>query len=174
MARTTTGTRARRLRRAGRREDGAALVEFAFVAPLLFLLVFGIIEFGWGFLQYLDVRHGARETARLAAVNYRTTAGPTADEQRTQIITEACSRMDAGTGVNIEIILVDGPDNPSVDSDRDISDEVQVRVIDPQIDTLTGFFDFMLTGVDLTSTVHIRLEQAATYSETPVGGLPCP
>lgn len=50
-------------------ERGANLVEFAILAPLLILLVFGIIEFGWLFGQYNAVRHGAREGARFAAVN---------------------------------------------------------------------------------------------------------
>ena len=56
----------------GKGDEGAALVEFALIAPILFLLIFGVIEFGWAFSQNMDVRHGARETARLAAVNYGT------------------------------------------------------------------------------------------------------
>ena len=41
-------------------------IEFAIAAPLLFLLLFGIIDFGWAFSQNLDVKHAAREGARLA------------------------------------------------------------------------------------------------------------
>ncbi|MGQ0833075.1 MAG: TadE/TadG family type IV pilus assembly protein, partial [Microthrixaceae bacterium] len=40
----------------GKRDRGAALVEFAIIMPIFFLLVFGIIEFGWAFFQLLDVR----------------------------------------------------------------------------------------------------------------------
>ena len=54
-----------------RGERGASLVEFALTAPFLILLLLGIIEFGWAFNQNLDVRHGARETARLVDVNRR-------------------------------------------------------------------------------------------------------
>ena len=50
-------------------ERGASLVEFAILAPLLIILVLGIVEFGWLFGQYNDVRHGAREGARFAAVD---------------------------------------------------------------------------------------------------------
>ena len=49
-------------------ESGAALVEMAVILPLLVLLLFGVIEASWAFAQANDVRHGAREGARLAAV----------------------------------------------------------------------------------------------------------
>ncbi|MDX1747957.1 MAG: TadE/TadG family type IV pilus assembly protein, partial [Halobacteriales archaeon] len=57
------------IRKSRDRERGAALVEFAVLAPLLILLVLGIVEFGWKFGQFNDVRHGAREGGRYAAVD---------------------------------------------------------------------------------------------------------
>ncbi len=59
----------KRLLCGSRRETGASLVEFALVAPLLFMLLFGMIEFGWAFAQNLDVKHMAREVGRLATVD---------------------------------------------------------------------------------------------------------
>ena len=53
-----------------RRDDGAAAVEFALVAPLLIMLVFGIIEFGISFAQQLSLSNGARQGARFGAVGY--------------------------------------------------------------------------------------------------------
>lgn len=49
----------------GRRQCGIALVEFAFVAPVFFLLLFGVIEFGrllylWNTVQEIT-RYAARE-----------------------------------------------------------------------------------------------------------------
>jgi Flp pilus assembly protein TadG len=50
-----------------RAERGAAVVEFALVLPLLFMLVFGIIHFGRGYNAKIEltgaVREGARELA---------------------------------------------------------------------------------------------------------------
>jgi Flp pilus assembly protein TadG len=50
-----------------RRERGASAVEFAFVLPLLLLIVFGIIEFGRAYQVKVQltgsVREGARELA---------------------------------------------------------------------------------------------------------------
>jgi Flp pilus assembly protein TadG len=51
-----------------RREDGASAVEMALLAPLLFILVFGIIEFGFAFLQVQSIRAAVREGGRAAAV----------------------------------------------------------------------------------------------------------
>ena len=59
-------------RRTGQR--GAAAVEMALVLPLLFMLVFGIIEFGFIFNRFITVTHAAREGVRVYALPGKTTA----------------------------------------------------------------------------------------------------
>jgi Flp pilus assembly protein TadG len=49
-------------------EDGATVVEFAVVAPLLFLLLFGIIELARVGFAFAEVWTAAREGARYATV----------------------------------------------------------------------------------------------------------
>lgn len=49
------------------REDGAAIVEFAFVVPVMLLLVVGLAEFGLGFKDMLSVSSATREGARVAS-----------------------------------------------------------------------------------------------------------
>lgn len=51
-----------------RGERGAAAVEFAILTPLLFLILFGILEFGLAFLNVQSIRTGVREGGRAAAV----------------------------------------------------------------------------------------------------------
>jgi hypothetical protein len=137
-----------------RGDAGATLVEFGLVAPILFLLVFGIVEFGWAFFQNLDVRHAAREGARLAAVNYKETPSPSATTQRDEIVAEICERMDDDDGVSV---LLHRPGTAAV------GQEIDVR-IRQEYDTLTGFLDFALGHIDhLESHVEIRIEQAATW-----------
>jgi Flp pilus assembly protein TadG len=51
-----------------RREEGASAVEFAIIAPLLFILLFGILQFGIAFLHVQTIRTAVREGGRLAAV----------------------------------------------------------------------------------------------------------
>jgi hypothetical protein len=49
-------------------QRGAALVEAAIVIPVLFLIVFAVIDFGNVFYTYIAVRQGVREGAREAAI----------------------------------------------------------------------------------------------------------
>jgi hypothetical protein len=49
-------------------EQGVSMVEFAIVITLLFLLVFGIIQFGFAFNRDQGLHAAAREGARVAAV----------------------------------------------------------------------------------------------------------
>jgi Flp pilus assembly protein TadG len=56
-------------KRSFRRQEGAAAVEFAIVASLLFLLIFGIIDFGFAFHAWNNTANAAREGARRAAVD---------------------------------------------------------------------------------------------------------
>lgn len=48
---------------------GQALVEMAFVLPILLMIVMGIVEFGRIFNAYLIVTNASREGARYASVN---------------------------------------------------------------------------------------------------------
>ena len=50
-------------------ERGVALVEFALVAPLLLVLLFGMLDFGRAFNYWIDTTHLANEGARWAVVN---------------------------------------------------------------------------------------------------------
>ena len=58
--------------RASRR--GAAIVEFAFVAPIFFLFVFGMIEFGRMVMVQQLITNAAREGARVAILPGSTTS----------------------------------------------------------------------------------------------------
>jgi hypothetical protein len=58
-----------RLRALRRDQRGTALVEFALIAPLLFLLIFGIIDFGRALDYYNQMTQLAGQGARAAAVN---------------------------------------------------------------------------------------------------------
>lgn len=64
---------ARRLRRP-RRQRGQSLVEFSLVAPIFFLLVFSVIQFGIIFGAQNNLVNSARDAARKAAT-YRVNEG---------------------------------------------------------------------------------------------------
>jgi Flp pilus assembly protein TadG len=52
-----------------RQRAGASVVEFAFVCPVTFLLVFGLIVGAMGVFRYQEVATLSRETARYASVH---------------------------------------------------------------------------------------------------------
>jgi Flp pilus assembly protein TadG len=62
------------MRRELRSDRGTSLVEFAIVLPLLFLLVFGLIEFGLLFYNKAVITNASREGAR-AGIVYDTKTG---------------------------------------------------------------------------------------------------
>ena len=66
MVAVMSGT-ARAHRRPRRRQRGQGLVEFAIAAPVLFILVFGVIDFGRGMSADVTVTNSAREGARTLA-----------------------------------------------------------------------------------------------------------
>jgi len=68
------------MRRIKSSENGQAMVEFALVAPILFLILFGIVQFGIAFMNSVALTDAVRAGARKAAVS-RTAANPTQSAQ---------------------------------------------------------------------------------------------
>ena len=137
-------------------DRGANLVEFALIAPLLIMLVLGIIDFGWILSQHQDVRHGAREAARLAAVN-------TADvATMTNLV---CSAMNVSTGATITFNEGAGTTGSTG----------SVTVVSP-VNSLTGFGSLPFAGAlyptSFTESVTLRLEQDAGAWNTGNGTCP--
>jgi Flp pilus assembly protein TadG len=132
------------------REDGAALVEFAVLAPMLLLLALGMVEFGWLFGQFNDVRHGAREGARYAAVN--------GGDENT-IANRVCQSMDgldAGMTL-ITITLSEVDSNGTAGIQRGDTGTLQV-VADVSSLSNVPLISIFLPS-QLSSTVEFRMEQ---------------
>jgi Flp pilus assembly protein TadG len=82
-----------------RREHGASAVEFALVMPILLLLVFAIISYGFIFAQDLALGNAARQTARYGAVENRT-----CDDVKAEALSAASPLVDLNeTGTVIEV-----------------------------------------------------------------------
>lgn len=126
-----------------RAERGANLIEFALVAPLLVVLLFGLIEFGWGMAQQVDVRHKAREALRIAIV----------DGTESQVLSRVCGD-DVVAASDITSILREGG--------GDVGDDATVT-IEADFAQITGFFGWAF-GPDptISSSVVGRVEQEAT------------
>lgn len=122
------------------------LLEAAIIAPFVFLLLFGVIEFGWIFYQYQDVRQGAREGARIAAVDEVSNS----DGIRTQ----TCAQMEE-------------PANTTVSMSRtgNVVGSRGTIVVTRNIRSLTGFLDPILgSSRNVTSTVQFRVEESILWT----------
>lgn len=115
------------------KQRGAALVEFAIVAVLLFTLLLGIIDYGLLFKDYLALSQVAREGARTAALgkNYNAT------------VEEWATKLNLGTVDVTPVVSGTEPD-------------VHVGVtLNYTHDMLTGFFG---PSKDLEATMVMRKE----------------
>jgi Tfp pilus assembly protein PilW len=126
-------------------QRGAALVELAVTLPLLLILLFGIIEASWAFAQQNDVRHGAREGARAAAVNVGDVA---AVGQR------VCDSMDVVNPAEGVVVTL-----TPLSTSGSTGGLARIRV-DAGLQTLTGFFGSLFGG-NVSSEVEFRTEQPA-------------
>lgn len=72
---------------------GAMTVEAALLLPLLLLLTFGVIEYGWAFVKTQQITNATRHAARVAVRADSTNA----DVQSAAATLMAASGMDAGT-----------------------------------------------------------------------------
>jgi Flp pilus assembly protein TadG len=72
-------------------ERGSAIVEFAFVVPLLLVLMFGIVEVAVVARSEIQLLHAAREGARaaVAANAARTALGPQGANARISVVRPA-------------------------------------------------------------------------------------
>jgi Flp pilus assembly protein TadG len=141
-----------------RKEGGAVLVEFALVAPLLFLLLFGVIDFSLMMFSYISVRQGTSAGAREAAViatspppnQTCTTAGTFSGEANNLICYTKNHIGLAQSNVRVSVWF-------STTNGYKAGDPVVVCTQYPASST-TRFFNSLLKNLVLTSKVEVRIE----------------
>jgi Flp pilus assembly protein TadG len=122
-----------------RQERGASAVEFAFIVPLLIVLVLGIAEFGHAFQVQGTLSAAAREGVRAMALQNDPAAARAAVRNATSTLDPAIS--DADITITPSACPVGGG-------------TTNVRLtIDYSMPFLTSFFG---SGVDLTGTGVMR------------------
>jgi Flp pilus assembly pilin Flp len=131
-----------RRRRKNRR--GAAVVEFAVVAPLFFLLVFGMIEYGRMVMVQQVLVNASREGARVGVLDNATAAD----------VQERVNAYLTSANINGATITLDPADPGSAPSGGSIS--VTVSVPFQQVSWLPG--PLFLGGRQLTATTVMRRE----------------
>jgi Flp pilus assembly protein TadG len=161
-------------RRLVRSERGTAVVEFALVAPLLFLIVFGIIEFGRILNAYNQLTQLAGQGARAATVS-RNPDGTAIAATSGTVDDSDCG----GTTYSIQCQLAkyyaknDSLSNVTVCiHSLPVSQGAPVTVkTSYRYNFITGLFGF--GHVDLSSTQTERAEGTASYTAGDQNGNPC-
>jgi len=94
-------------------EQGQTMTEFAIVLPILVVLLFGIIQFGIAFNNYVTVTDAARAGARMAAVS-RNSSDPVgactnqvrssaSDLDQSKLIVSCASAWTIGSDVTVDV-----------------------------------------------------------------------
>jgi Flp pilus assembly protein TadG len=127
-----------------RNRRAAAAVEFAVVAPLFFLMVFGMIEFGRMVMVQQVVTNASREGARLAVLDGTLTAD----------VTTAVTTYLTGASISGATVTV----NPSPPSSAGYGAPVTVTVSVPfnQVSWLPS--PMFLGGTTMTASTVMRRE----------------
>ena len=123
------------------RDEGASVVEFAVVLPLLLLLVFGIMEAGWAFAQQVEVRNAAREGARLAVVDFPVPGSGNS----AAIAAEVCARASLSA-------------DRAVVSIRDTGNGSARVLVSQDYESLTGLLP-VFNNLTIRSAVEMRIER---------------
>ena len=136
-------------------ERGASLVEFAVLAPLLVILVLGIVEFGWLFGQNNSLRHATGEAARFASVNGGSSIAASDIAQR------ACNDLLGSGGITSIQAQVDNGSG-AVGDDGTVTVTIEVESLS-NAPIISSFLPS-----DLQSTSIFRLEQAPTWGDATI------
>jgi TadE-like protein len=169
--------------RCRRGERGAALIELAIALPILVLLVFGVVEFGVTYNDYISLRDGVRQAAREGSVGnfgpaattdapcHLTGASGASDNiQRLMCLAKSEIALD-GTKVRVKV-LSGAPAFTGVGSFAK-NDSLIVCAQYP-VDAITGFIAQFLDGRSLQSRTAFRIEKsdivATAGEETPPSG----
>lgn len=141
------------------------MVEMALVLPLLLLIVFGIIEFGTTYANYIGLRDGVRQAARSGSVG---TMGSTtscdlvgAGEASTEIRRLMCLTK-SQTGLDTEQVRVKIMSADPSFSGPGTFAKNDALIVCAQIPTeaVTGFLGTALTGNTLRTKVAMRIEDS--------------
>ena len=151
--------------RRGSSERGAALVEMALVLPLLLMIVFGVVEFGATYSNFINLRDGVRNAARSASVgNFGTTTScnltgageASTNVQRLMCLTKQETGLDT-TQLRVKVLSAD-----STFATAGTFAKNDGIIICAQIPTkaMTGFLSNALTGRTLQTKVAMRIEKS--------------
>lgn len=132
--------------------DAGPIVEFAIIAPVLVLMLIGVIELAWAFNTRNTYVTAVREGARFAAVQVAPTGNPCTDHLaaiRTVVRSRVTAGVDAVPDANITCAFASG--------------NVTVRIVNqPYVSrTRVSLPRFLSQAITLNATATFRWERAS-------------
>jgi Flp pilus assembly pilin Flp len=164
--------------RRGRDQGGVVAVEFALMAPLLSVLVFGLIQFGAIYNDFASLREGTRDAARQAAVaNFgpASTTGspcyldvaqgsaPSADIESLMCLAKSEIGL-SGSDTRVDVLFAK-PDFSGADSAWTVGDGLIVCTQFAE-QTQTQLLASLIGSPYLKTKTSVRIEQPAAGAET--------
>jgi hypothetical protein len=141
------------------RQQGQGMVEFALVAPLLFLMLFGVMEGGWLLFHNHQVSNAAREGARFAVVNGEMSGTDLTTEMVRARIEDRVTLFNPGS-LDVTLTCEDPDGGGSLDQpcgSDNMPPDNRVRVeVDYTHETLVGFVLPRAT-INLSSSSTMRI-----------------
>ena len=133
-------------------QSGGVAVEFAFVLPVLIVVLLGIVQFGMAFFLQNNMVNAAREAARKLAVGTVNIAGssscPGADGSAQKL---ACDYLSGWGGMTFTVTACD-PDNPDATLCPG-ADDVTVEITVPRSQVALGD----ILGLFESGTIEARV-----------------
>jgi len=132
-------------------QRGQTLIEFAFIAPIMFLFLFVIVDFGIAMDRRIVLQHAVREGARYAAV------------------TTDCPAIQLRTGSQAQKLLEDPYNQVTVsyeDNPAEAGEMVSVKAHFTYqlaiLDTISDTFGVHAGAIDMSPSASARLELTVT------------
>ena len=142
-----------------KQQQGQGMVEFALVAPILFFMLFAVMEGGWLLFHNHQVSNAAREGARFAVVNGEESGNDLTTEMVRERIEDRVTLFNPES-INVTISCENPDGSGAVDepcSPELMAPEQRVRVeVDYTHETLVGFI-FPRATIDLSSSSTMRV-----------------
>ena len=128
------------------RYQGAATVEAAVVFPLLLVLVFGVIEYGWMFLKAHQITNAARSGCRVAIRPYATA----------QDVIDKVTALMATAGITGETVTTN-PTDITLEN-VGVGGTVEVEITVPWVNMAIINFSFLPKPTNLRASVTMAKE----------------
>jgi TadE-like protein len=156
-----TSTESRTASKKRRKERGQSLIEFALTAPMLIVLLLGLVEMGHAFNSYMTIVAASRDAARLGAQR-GATGGDTAMRNLVKAEIERLPNAPIPSSCNADnpgICITSGFHTPTIGGPTDKWVDVKVCYNHSMIIGIPGVLDH---DINMCSHTTIRIANPAS------------